>query len=161
METLPNPLLISVRSGAPVSMPGMLDTILNLGLSPDTVFGLSRRSNDTRFALDAYRRFLQMFGTMVLGIDISVFEKTFSELVSSKEDDPVRLALLYKSICEQKTGKKFTVDPYRQLELAIGPVFKSWSGRRAVEYRRHYAITPEMANGTGSGSSGNGFRQHG
>ena len=143
-----NPLLISVRSGAPVSMPGMLDTILNLGLSPDTVFGLSKRSNDTRFALDAYRRFLQMFGTMVLGIDISVFEKIFSELVSSKEDDPVRLALLYKSICEQKTGKKFTVDPYRQLELAIAAVFKSWSGRRAVEYRRHYAITPEMANGT-------------
>ncbi len=156
-----NPLLISVRSGAPVSMPGMLDTILNLGLSPDTVFGLSKRSNDTRFALDAYRRFLQMFGTMVLGIDISVFEKTFSELVSSKEDDPVRLALLYKYVCEQKTGKKFTVDPYRQSELAIAAVFKSWSGRRAVEYRRHYAITPEMANGTGSGSSGNGFRQHG
>ncbi|HEY6668164.1 MAG TPA: pyruvate, phosphate dikinase [Candidatus Nitrosopolaris sp.] len=143
-----NPLLVSVRSGAPVSMPGMLDTILNLGLSPDTVFGLSRRSNDTRFALDAYRRFLQMFGTMVLGIDISVFEKIFSELVSSKEDDPVRLALLYESICEQKTGKKFTADPYRQLELAIAAVFKSWSGRRAVEYRRHYAITPEMANGT-------------
>jgi pyruvate, orthophosphate dikinase len=142
-----NPLLVSVRSGAPVSMPGMMDTILNLGLNDETVEGLARRSGDQRFAWDAYRRFIQMFGKIVLGID----DRKFDSILAGKDLSSPKVvrgvAASFKSLCEE-AGKKFPSDPYKQLELAIDAVFRSWTGKRAVEYRRQYSITPDMAGGT-------------
>ncbi|HEY3094599.1 MAG TPA: pyruvate, phosphate dikinase [Nitrososphaera sp.] len=142
-----NPLLVSVRSGAPVSMPGMMDTILNLGLNNETVDGLSRQNNDPRFAWDAYRRFVQMFGKIVLGMD----DRKFDSIIANKDLSSPKVvkgvAASFKSLCED-TGKKFPSDPYKQLELAIDAVFRSWTGKRAVEYRRQYNITSDMARGT-------------
>ncbi len=142
-----NPLLVSVRSGAPVSMPGMLDTILNLGLNEQTVEGLAAKTSDPRFAWDAYRRFIQMFGKVVLGIDDRQFEKIVAGKDLSDEKVLRRAAESFKSVCES-TGKKFPLDPFKQLETAIDAVFRSWMGKRAVEYRRQHGITPEIANGT-------------
>ena len=142
-----NPLLVSVRSGASVSMPGMMDTILNLGLNDDTVEGLARQSGDQRFAWDAYRRFIQMFGKIALGID----DKKFDNILAGKDLSSPKVvkavANSFKSLCED-TGKQFPSDPYKQLELAIDAVFRSWTGKRAVEYRKQYSITPDMASGT-------------
>ncbi|HXV45467.1 MAG TPA: pyruvate, phosphate dikinase [Nitrososphaera sp.] len=142
-----NPLLVSVRSGAPVSMPGMMDTILNLGLNDDTVDGLAGQSNDPRFAWDAYRRFVQMFGKIVLGVD----DRKFDTILAGKDLSSAKVvkgvAASFKSLCEQ-AGKKFPPDPYKQLELAIDAVFRSWTGKRAVEYRRQYGITTDIAGGT-------------
>jgi pyruvate,orthophosphate dikinase len=142
-----NPLLVSVRSGAPVSMPGMMDTILNLGLNDETVEGLATQSGDPRFAWDAYRRFIQMFGQIVLGID----DRKFDNILAGKDLSSAKVAkgvaASFKSLCED-TGKKFPADPYKQLELAIDAVFRSWTGKRAVEYRKQYNITPDMAGGT-------------
>lgn len=142
-----NPLLVSVRSGAPVSMPGMMDTILNLGLNDSAVEGLARQSNDGRFAWDAYRRFIQMFGKIVLGVDDRQFEKAIAGEDLNDEKVLRRVAASFKSLCES-TGKRLPDDPHKQMEMAIDAVFRSWMGRRAVEYRRQYGITPEMANGT-------------
>jgi pyruvate, orthophosphate dikinase len=142
-----NPLLVSVRSGAPVSMPGMMDTILNLGLNDSTVEGLARQSKDGRFAWDAYRRFIQMFGKIVLGVDDRQFEKAMAGEDLNDERVLRRVSASFKFLCES-TGKKLPDDPHKQLEMAIDAVFRSWMGRRAVEYRRQYGITPEMANGT-------------
>jgi pyruvate,orthophosphate dikinase len=142
-----NPLLVSVRSGAPVSMPGMMDTILNLGLNGQTVEGLAMQSKDARFAQDAYRRFIQMFGKIVLGVDDRQFEKAMAGKDLADGRVLREVAQSFRELCEG-TGKKFPDDPYKQLELAIDAVFRSWMGRRAVEYRRQYGITPEMANGT-------------
>ena len=142
-----NPLLVSVRSGAAVSMPGMLDTVLNLGLNSETVEGLSRQSGDPRFAFDAFRRFIQMFGKIVLGIE----DRRFDAIAAGKD---LCNAQVLKGICDsfialcETSGRKFPSDPYKQLELAIDGVFKSWMGKRAIEYRRQYGITPERANGT-------------
>jgi pyruvate,orthophosphate dikinase len=142
-----NPLLVSVRSGSPVSMPGMMDTILNLGLNDETVEGLARQSKDQRFAWDAYRRFVQMFGKIVMGID----DRRFDSILAGKDLANAKVvkgvAASFKSLCED-AGKKFPADPYKQLELAIDAVFRSWTGKRAVEYRRQYNITPDMASGT-------------
>ena len=142
-----NPLLVSVRSGAPVSMPGMMDTILNLGLNDSAVEGLARQSKDGRFAWDAYRRFIQMFGKIVLGVDERQFEKAMVGEDLNDERVLRRVAASFKSLCES-TGKRLPDDPHKQLEMAIDAVFRSWMGKRAVEYRRQYGITPEMANGT-------------
>lgn len=142
-----NPLLVSVRSGAPVSMPGMMDTILNLGLNDETVEGLAGQSGDPRFAWDAYRRFIQMFGKIVLGIDDRKFDSMLGGKDMSNPKVVKGLASSFKSICEG-SGRKFPADPYKQLELAIDAVFRSWTGKRAVEYRRQYGITPDMAGGT-------------
>ncbi|MGI0020577.1 MAG: pyruvate, phosphate dikinase [Nitrososphaera sp.] len=142
-----NPLLVSVRSGAPVSMPGMMDTILNLGLNDQSVEGLARQSKDARFAWDAYRRFIQMFGKIVLGIDDRQFEKEMAGKDLNDEKVLRKVAASFKSLCEN-TGKKLPDYPYKQLELAIDAVFRSWMGKRAMEYRRQYGITPDMANGT-------------
>jgi pyruvate,orthophosphate dikinase len=148
-----NPLLVSVRSGAPVSMPGMMDTILNLGLNDQTVEGLAVQSGDAGFALDAYRRFIQMFGKIVLGADDRQFEKVLlaekgtATAAASDEKALRRVIASFRSLCEA-TGKKFPDDPYKQIELAIDAVFRSWTGKRAVEYRRQYGITQDMANGT-------------
>jgi len=142
-----NPLLISVRSGAAVSMPGMMDTILNLGLNDETVEGLAKQSNDPRFAWDAYRRFVQMFGKIVLGVD----DRKFDSILAGKDLSTAKVlkaaTASFKSLCEQ-AGNKFPSNPYKQLELAIDAVFRSWTGKRAVEYRRQYGITPDMAGGT-------------
>jgi pyruvate,orthophosphate dikinase len=142
-----NPLLVSVRSGAPVSMPGMMDTILNLGLNDETVEGLAKQSGKPEFAWDTYWRFMQMLGKIILGIDARKFDgigagKDLSDLEVLKT-----IVMSSKSLCEE-TGKKFPVDPYKQLELAIDAVFRSWMGKRAVEYRKQYNITPDMAGGT-------------
>jgi pyruvate,orthophosphate dikinase len=142
-----NPLLVSVRSGASVSMPGMMDTILNLGQNDETVNGLARQSHDPGFAWDTYRRFIQMFGKIVLGID----ERKFDSILAGKDLSSPKvvknIATTFKSICED-AGKKFPTDPHKQLELAIDAVFRSWMGKRALEYRKQYKITTDMAGGT-------------
>ncbi len=141
-----NPLLVSVRSGASVSMPGMMDTILNLGINDETVEGLAK-TTEGRFALDSYRRFVQMFGKIVLGVDDKQFEKAIAGVDLNDEKSLRKITATFKALCE-KGGRKFPADPYKQLELAIDAVFRSWSGKRSTEFRRQHGITPEMANGT-------------
>jgi pyruvate,orthophosphate dikinase len=148
-----NPLLVSVRSGAPVSMPGMMDTILNLGLNDETVVGLARATGDERFALDCYRRFLQMFGDVVMGVEHGAFER---ELARVKEEEEVkydhelgsaalrRVLEAYKRVIRQHTGRDFPQDPREQLELAIKAVFNSWNNHRAVVYRRLNKIPDDL-----------------
>jgi len=142
-----NPLLVSVRSGSAVSMPGMLDTILNLGLNEETAEGLAKKSNNKIFAWDAYRRFIQMFGKIVFGIDDRKFDSIVAKRDLSSHKVLREVTDLFKELCES-SGRKFPSDPYKQLELAIDAVFRSWMGKRAVEYRRQYNITPDRANGT-------------
>lgn len=142
-----NPLLLSVRSGAPVSMPGMMDTVLNLGLNDETVEGLAKQSGKPKFAWDTYWRFMQMLGKIIVGIDYRKFDR----MMAGKDlTDPEVLKAMIKSskaLCEAN-GKKFPADPYKQLELAIDAVFRSWMGKRAIEYRKQYNITPDLASGT-------------
>lgn len=152
-----NPLFFSVRSGAAISMPGMMDTILNLGLNDETLEGLIQITMDGRFTYDAYRRFIQLFGKIALGVDEKEFDQILhktKEKVGAKEDIDLSGDHL-KDICNQylilvkrKTGTPFPQDPMIQLKLAIEAVFKSWMGKRAVDYRKEFNITPEMANGT-------------
>jgi pyruvate,orthophosphate dikinase len=142
-----NPLLVSVRSGAPVSMPGMMDTILNLGLNDETVDGLAKQSGKPEFAWDTYWRFMQMLGKIILGIDARKFDSIVAGKDLSDLEVLKTIVMSSKSLCEE-TGKKFPADPYKQLELAIDAVFRSWMGKRAVEYRKQYNITPDMAGGT-------------
>ena len=142
---LNDPLLVSVRSGARVSMPGMMDTVLNLGLNDQSVEGLAKQTNNPRFALDAYRRFISMFGRIVQGIDTLKFDavldeakekagvKTDPELSADQLRDVVAE---YKKIVRAETGADFPSDPLDQLRLAIQAVFGSWMGKRAVDYRR-------------------------
>jgi pyruvate,orthophosphate dikinase len=152
-----NPLLVSVRSGSAMSMPGMMDTILNLGLNTDTLKGLIAQSDNERFAYDAYRRFIQLFGKVALGVPDEAFDVEFEEAKKKagvKQDvglsarDLHEVSDRFLEIVERETGKPFPVDPMEQLEIAIKAVFNSWSGKRAVDYRREFHITPEMANGT-------------
>jgi pyruvate,orthophosphate dikinase len=144
-----NPLLVSVRSGARVSMPGMMDTVLNLGLNDTTVEGLAARSNDKRFAYDSYRRFIQMYGDVVLGVDHYHFEDLLeyrkedcgvSLDTDLKADDLKVLIQAYKDKVLEETGKPFPTDPEAQLWGAIGAVFGSWQTPRAVTYRRLHDI---------------------
>ena len=153
-----NPLLVSVRSGAAISMPGMMDTILNLGLNDVTVEGLAEKSDNARFAWDSYRRFIQLFGKVVFEIDDKKFNDVLDrakkkQAVQSDSALDVRalhdIVSSYKKICERRTGKKFPVDPSEQLELAIKAVFNSWMGERARVYREKYGITRDVADGTG------------
>ncbi len=151
-----NPLLVSVRSGAPISMPGMMDTILNLGLNDSTVEALAKISNDPRFAYDAYRRFIQMFGKIVFNINDKIFSDILESIKHEKgvrydhELDVNSLKRIVKEFKQvyKEHGKDFPDDPYKQLMLAVEAVFKSWMGERAVEYRKYYKITPEIAHGT-------------
>lgn len=152
-----NPLLVSVRSGAAISMPGMMDTILNLGLNDSTVQGLAQASNSERFAWDSYRRFVQLFGKVVFGMDDSVFdrildaEKADANIVQDSELDPKalrRIVRKFKSACRKHTRQPFPDEPNVQLELAIKAVFASWMGERAVVYREKNHITPDIADGT-------------
>jgi len=152
-----DPLLVSVRSGSAMSMPGMMDTILNLGLNDETLAGLIEQTGDERFAYDAYRRFIQLFGKVALGIADEHFDKHFDAVKARAgvKADVSLLASHLKEISEKfldvvhrETGKAFPQDVMVQLELAVEAVFGSWRGKRAVDYRREFHITPEMANGT-------------
>jgi pyruvate,orthophosphate dikinase len=152
-----NPLLVSVRSGSAMSMPGMMDTILNLGLNEDTLQGEIRATGDARFGYDAYRRFIQLFGKVALGVPDTAFDAEFEvvkEAAHAKQDvdlsanDLKEVTERFLKVVETHTGHPFPSDPYRQLEIAIKAVFNSWGGKRAVDYRRQFHITPDMANGT-------------
>jgi pyruvate,orthophosphate dikinase len=143
------PLLVSVRSGARVSMPGMMETVLNLGLNDETVEGLAAWTQNERFAWDCYRRFLTMFGDVVLGIRREAFDEHLAALktrlgVTSDPDVPAaalrELATTYKELVASRTGAPFPQDPRQQLELAVRAVFDSWYGKKAVEYRRINSI---------------------
>jgi len=144
-----NPLLVSVRSGARVSMPGMMDTILNLGLNDDAVKGLAKRTGDERFAYDSYRRFIQMFSEIVMGIPHKVFEELLDTKKKEKgvnldyeldADALKELVEEYKTKVRELTGKEFPQNPQEQLWMAIEAVFKSWNNRRAIEYRKLHRI---------------------
>ncbi len=148
-----NPLLVSVRSGAPISMPGMMDTVLNLGLNDETVKALARKTNNERFAYDSYRRFLQMFGDVVLGIEHSKFEEILSKYKKEQgveldyELTPETLKKIvqaYKDLIKQETGKDFPQEPREQLQKAIDAVFNSWNNKRAITYRRINNIPDDM-----------------
>ena len=147
-----NPLLLAVRSGAPVSMPGMMDTILNLGLNDETVAGLARRSGDERFAYDSYRRFIEMYGDVVLGVDHGLFAdlldnfKNLNALASDTELSAAHwLDVIgrFKEAIQSETGGSFPQDTAEQLWGAIGAVLKSWRNERAESYRRLHAITED------------------
>jgi pyruvate, orthophosphate dikinase len=148
-----DPLLVSVRSGAPFSMPGMMDTVLNLGLNDESVKGLAKQTNNERFAYDSYRRFVQMFGKIVLDVPGDVFEEALHDLVEEKgfsvetelsAADLAGLVDTFKAIVKQEAGVEFPSDPTAQLEYAIEAVFKSWNGRRARDYRRMENIPDDL-----------------
>ena len=148
-----NPLLVSVRSGAKFSMPGMMDTVLNLGLNDSSVAGLARLTNNERFAQDAYRRFIQMFGRIVLGIPAEQFDDVFEEhkrKVGARQDTDLDASALkeivaaFKDVVKRETGQEFPTEPLKQLELAIGAVFRSWGGKRAVDYRNFNRISHDL-----------------
>ncbi|MET0071558.1 MAG: pyruvate, phosphate dikinase [Candidatus Thiodiazotropha sp.] len=152
-----NPLLVSVRSGSAMSMPGMMDTILNLGLNSNTLQGVIEQTGDSRFGYDAYRRFIQLFGKVALGVPDEAFDQEFeavkqnahvTEDVGLSADDLQEICERFLKVFEQHTGRPFPENPYDQLEIAIKAVFGSWMGKRAVDYRRQFNITPDMANGT-------------
>src|SRR5579875_2963395 len=139
-----NPLLVSVRSGARFSMPGMMDTVLNLGLNEETLRGLAALTGNERFARDAYRRFVQMFGKIVLGVPGERFEAIIEEhkrRTGARVDtdlgpaDLSEIARAFQDLIRREQGVEFSEDPWRQLELAIRAVFDSWMGKRAVDYR--------------------------
>jgi pyruvate, orthophosphate dikinase len=152
-----NPLLVSVRSGSAMSMPGMMDTILNLGLNPATLQGLVRATGNARFAYDAWRRFIQLFGKIAMGIADEAFDCEMAAVkrkygamhdVELTPEALQELAARFTAICREHAGRAFPDDPYEQLQQAIEAVFRSWNGRRAVDYRRQFRITSAMANGT-------------
>lgn len=152
-----NPLLVSVRSGAAISMPGMMDTILNLGLNDETILGLIQKSNNPRFAWDSYRRFVQLFGKVVFGVNDKKFDEVLENAKMNQavqadsalnEKSLKQVVSEFKKICEKHTGIPFPSDPYEQLILAIKAVFSSWMGERAVVYRNKYNITKDIADGT-------------
>jgi pyruvate,orthophosphate dikinase len=151
------PLLVSVRSGAAISMPGMMDTILNLGINDITVQGLISRSVNERFGWDSYRRFISLFGTIVLNISDEQFHLAMERLKEERKVtqdmeltslDMQELVNIFKQIIIDNTGKPIPQDPYEQLFMAIEAVFASWNGKRAQDYRREFKITPKIANGT-------------
>jgi len=148
-----NPLLLSIRSGAVVSMPGMMDTVLNLGLNDRTCAGLAKVGGDERFALDCYRRFLTMFGDVVLEIEREKFDKVLEAKKESKGykydnqltvDELKEMVGTYKALIEKETGKPFTQDPYEQLKMAIQAVFNSWNTDRAIVYRKLNKIPDDL-----------------
>ena len=152
-----NPLLVSVRSGAAISMPGMMDTILNLGLNDETVLGLAKKSNNPRFAWDSYRRFIQLFGKVAFGVDDKKFDEVLERAKKNQavqadsalnEKSLKQVVYEYKKICEKHSGRPFPSDAFEQLELAIKAVFSSWMGERAVIYRNKNNITKNIADGT-------------
>ncbi len=150
---LNNPLLVSCRSGAPVSMPGMMDTILNIGLNDKTVQGLAKLTNNERFAYDCYRRLIQMFTEIVRGVPGRIFEEEIEKMKQKKgvkldteldAKDLKKLVERFKEISKKETGKEFPQDPEEQLWLAIFSVFNSWNNKRAIEYRRLHNLPDDM-----------------
>ncbi|MFG1626689.1 pyruvate, phosphate dikinase [Kribbella sp. NPDC049227] len=148
-----DPLLVSVRSGAAVSMPGMMETVLNVGLNDDSVNGLAHHSGNPRFAWDAYRRLIQMFGKTVLGMDGDVFEDAIEAAKQAKgtrndldldADDLKRLVETFKQAVHEHTGREFPQDPRTQMDLAIEAVFGSWNSERAILYRRQERIPTDL-----------------
>ncbi|MDN5381191.1 pyruvate, phosphate dikinase [Streptomyces sp. LB8] len=148
-----NPLLVSVRSGAKFSMPGMMDTVLNIGLSDKSVQGLAKQAGDERFAWDSYRRLIQMFGKTVLGVDGDLFEDALDKAKQAKKvtddteldaADLKKLVTKFKKIVKSETGRDFPQDPREQMDLAIRAVFDSWNGERARLYRRQERIPHDL-----------------
>jgi len=147
------PLFVSVRSGAPYSMPGMMDTILNLGLNDETAVTLANKTGNERFALDAHRRFIQMFGKIALGVNGQKFEdilESHKQKLHLKQDtdlSPAELRLIiqeFRELIKHDTGNELPRDPWEQLQMAVEAVFRSWSNPRAVEYRRYYKIADDL-----------------
>ncbi|MFI5693276.1 pyruvate, phosphate dikinase [Kribbella sp. NPDC051586] len=148
-----DPLLVSVRSGAAVSMPGMMETVLNVGLNDDSVNGLAHHSGNPRFAWDAYRRLIQMFGKTVLGMDGDVFEDAIEAAKQAKgtrndldldADDLKALVETFKQAVHDHTGREFPQDPRTQMDLATEAVFRSWNADRAILYRRQERIPTDL-----------------
>src|SRR6202165_202459 len=148
-----DPLLVSVRSGAPFSMPGLMDTVLNLGLNDVSGGGLAKQTNNERFALDSYRRFVQMFGRIVLDVHGDAFEDALTELREARgvesdtdldADDLRGLVETFKGIVREKAGVEFPQDPREQLRHAIEAFFRSWNGRRARDYRKLEGIPDDL-----------------
>ncbi|MEU7298890.1 pyruvate, phosphate dikinase [Streptomyces sp. NPDC048304] len=148
-----NPLLVSVRSGAKFSMPGMMDTVLNIGLSDKSVQGLAKQAGDDRFAWDSYRRLIQMFGKTVLGVDGDLFEEALEAAKEAKKvtvdtdleaADLKKLVTKFKKIVKAEAGRDFPQDPREQMDLAIKAVFDSWNGERAKLYRRQERIPHDL-----------------
>ncbi|HEX5690336.1 MAG TPA: PEP/pyruvate-binding domain-containing protein, partial [Roseiflexaceae bacterium] len=149
-----NPLLVSVRSGAKFSMPGMMDTVLNLGLNKQTLEGLAKLTDNPRFAADAYRRFVQLFGKIVLGVDGEKLEHVMNEAKGHERQDTDlsteelnKITEEFKAIIKRDAGVDFPEDPFEQLKMAIGAVFSSWMGRRAIDYRRLNKIADNLGTG--------------
>src|SRR3954468_17137768 len=148
-----DPLLVSVRSGAKFSMPGMMETVLNVGLNDESVVGLAKQTSNERFAWDSYRRLLAMFGKTVLDIDGELFEDALDELKKKRKadndldleaDDMRALVETYKGIVEEQSGRPFPQDPREQLDLAVLAVFDSWNTERAILYRRQERIPGDL-----------------
>ena len=148
-----NPLLVSCRSGAKFSMPGMMDTVLNIGLNDETAKGMVALTENERFVYDAYRRLINMYGTVVLGIDAEAFEKVLDDFKKSRNakldtdlsaEDLKDLTTEYKKVVEKNKGFPFPQDPVEQLKLATKAVFESWNGKRAVDYRRATNIPDDL-----------------
>ncbi len=148
-----NPLLVSCRSGAKFSMPGMMNTILNIGLNDEVVEGLIKLTDNPRFAWDSYRRLIEMFGTTVFGLDDEIFEHPMAEYKASKGykldvemtgDDWKNLVAIFKEAYKKHIGEDFPQDVYKQLELATRAVFESWMGKRAIDYRRATGISDDL-----------------
>jgi pyruvate,orthophosphate dikinase len=148
-----DPLLVSVRSGAKFSMPGMMDTVLNIGLNDESVEGLTRQAGNGRFAWDSYRRLIQMFGKTVLGIEGEAFEEALDAAKEAKgttedldldADDLKGLVKTYKGIVREHAGREFPADPREQMDLAIKAVFESWNSPRAILYRRQERIPADL-----------------
>jgi pyruvate, orthophosphate dikinase len=151
-----NPLLLSVRSGAAVSMPGMMDTVLNLGLNDDTVEALAVKTNNVRFAYDCYRRLIDMFGGVVMDISHDKFEEVIEDVKKTRGiendtdltgEDLKSIVDRYKAVYSHETGTPFPDNPFEQLELAVNAVFDSWNSKRAVTYRRINHITGILGTG--------------
>ena len=148
-----DPLLVSVRSGSAMSMPGMMDTVLNLGLNDETMRGLSKANGGERFAYDSYRRFIQQFCKVVLGMpgepfeDIMDAQKQAASVINDSQmtaEDLKEVVAKFQELVTRETGSGFPQDPYQQLELSIKAVFSSWNGRRAVDYRNFYSIPHDL-----------------
>ncbi len=148
-----NPLLVSVRSGAKFSMPGMMDTILNLGLNEDSLKGIITKTDNPRFAYDIYRRFISMFGNVVLGIDKDEFEEVITRKKKQRAikhdaslsiDDLKEIVKAYKKLVLDKSGEAFPTDPWHQLQMARDAVFRSWNSPRAITYRAKYSIPSDL-----------------
>ena len=151
-----NPLLVSCRSGAVFSMPGMMDTVLNIGLNDETAARMVELTGDARFVYDAYRRLVQMFGSVVLNIDDEEFEHPFEKYKAEKgykldtemnADDWKALTEEYKKVIKAQKGFDFPQDPYDQLRLATEAVFRSWNGKRAIDYRNAAGIAHDLGTG--------------